>query len=212
MSVDDEDSTSITLLARLRDDPGNQAVWREFVRRYRPLIYNCCIGWNLQPADAEDVSQVVLAKLVETMQTFHYDPAGSFRAWLGTVTRRVLSNELARGRRTRGVGGGQVEEMLGKLEAREQLVQAVEAGYDRELLDEALRRVRLVVPPQQWDAFRLTALESMSGAEASKQLDMLVSTVYSSKCKVQKLVREEFARLDGNECRTVDELSRGRQE
>ena len=86
--------------------------------------------------------------------------------------------------------------MLEDAEAREGIVQAVEAAYDRELLDEALRRVRKRVPVQQWDAFRLTALESKSGADASKVLGILVSTIYSSKSKVQKLLREELQRLD----------------
>jgi RNA polymerase sigma-70 factor (ECF subfamily) len=53
------------------------------------------------------------------------------------------------------------------------------------------------VPPQQWDAFRLTALEGMSGTAAAVQLGMLVATVYTAKSKVQKIVREEIRRLEG---------------
>ena len=98
--------------------------------------------------------------------------------------------------RTHRGGDEVIEEMLLNVEAQDGLVGAVEAAYDRELLDEALRRVRERVPAQQWDAFKLTALESMSGADASRALGMLVSTVYSSKSKVQKLVREELQRLD----------------
>ncbi len=192
----ESDATSVTLLAKLREDPTNQAVWQEFVRRYRPLIHGICLSWHLQPADAEDVTQAVLARLVHKMQDFRYDPAQSFRGWLKTVTRRVLANELLKRPRERVGSDGVVEEMLENVEARDGLVGAVEAAYDRELLDEALRRVRERVPTQQWDAFRLTALESMSGADASRALGMLVSTVYSSKSKVQKLVREEVQRLD----------------
>jgi RNA polymerase sigma factor (sigma-70 family) len=190
------DATSVTLLVKLRDDPTNQAVWQEFVRRYRPLIYGFCLSWHLQPADAEDITQAVLTRLVNKMRDFRYDPAQSFRGWLKTVTRHVLANELAKRRRERVAGDGVVVEMLLNVQAQDGLVGAVEAAYDRELLDEALRRVRERVPAQQWDAFRLTALESMSGADASRTLGMLVSTVYSSKSKVQKLLREELRRLD----------------
>ncbi len=192
----DTGSTSVTLLGKLRDDPQNQAAWEEFVRRYRPLIHGFCVGWHLQPADAEDVTQAVLARLVEKMRRFRYDPSQSFRAWLKTVTRRVLVNDLAKRQRGQGSGDGAVERMLQDAEAREGIVQAVEAAYDRELLDGALRRVRQRVPIQQWNAFRLTALESKSGADVSQALGMPVSTVYSSKSKVQKLVREELRRLD----------------
>jgi RNA polymerase sigma factor (sigma-70 family) len=192
----ESDATSVNLLAKLHDDPTNQVAWLEFVRRYRPVIYEFCLNWHLQPADAEDVAQAVLARLVEKMRKFHYDPTQSFRGWLKTVTRRVLTNELAKRRREHGSGAGAVEQMLENVEAREGLVQAIEMGYDRELLDEALRRVRERVPPQQWDAFRMTALESKSGAEVSQALGLLVGTVYSSKSKVQKLLREELRRLD----------------
>jgi hypothetical protein len=34
----ESDATIVTLLAKLHDNPTNQAVWQEFVRRYRPLI------------------------------------------------------------------------------------------------------------------------------------------------------------------------------
>ena len=135
-------------------------------------------------------------RLVEKMRGFRYDPSRSFRAWLKTVIHHVLANELRKHRREQGSGDTVVEQMLQNVEAREGIVQAVEAAYDRELLDEALCRVRERVPAQQWDAFRLTALESKSGLDASKALGMLISTVYSSKSKVQKLVREELRRLD----------------
>jgi hypothetical protein len=48
----------------------------------------------------------------------------------------------------------------------------------------------------QWVNTLVTALEGLSGAEAGAQLGMLVATVYTSKSKVQKLVREELGRLE----------------
>ena len=51
--------------------------------------------------------------------------------------------------------------------------------------------------PHTWDAFRLTALEGLSGAEAGKQLDMKVATVFVAKSKVQRMLQEEMQRLEG---------------
>ena len=51
------------------------------MRRYRPQVYGWCLKWGLQGADADDVTQQVLVKLIETMRTFRYDPARRFRAW-----------------------------------------------------------------------------------------------------------------------------------
>ena len=78
-------TTRVTLLARLRLDPTDQAAWDVFVERYGRHIYRWCRRWKLQDADAEDVTQDILAKLSRTLRDFHYDPARSFRGWLKTV-------------------------------------------------------------------------------------------------------------------------------
>lgn len=191
------EDTSETLLRKLRSQPENPAAWQAFVRRYHPRIYDYCRSCNLQPADAEDVTQTVLLKLTVTMRTFHYDPTQSFRAWLKTVTRHVLCDYLEARRREQGSGDSDILRLLANVEAREGLVRQVEEEFDRELLDIALRRVRQRAPEQQWAAFRLTALEGMRGAEAAAQLGMPVARVYTAKSKVQKLVRQEIARLGG---------------
>jgi RNA polymerase sigma factor (sigma-70 family) len=190
------ESTSITLLGRLCREPTDGTAWQEFIVRYRPRIYAHCLAFPLQPADAEDVTQNVLLRLVAKLPEFHYDPSQSFRAWLRTVTRHVLSDFLAARQRAPGSGDSAVVRVLENLEAREGLAREVEAEFDRELLDEALKQVRARVPAQQWEAFRLTALEGLSGADAAAQLGMLVATVYTAKSKVQKLVREEVHRLE----------------
>lgn len=197
MRLADNDRTSTTLLARLRDHPADAAAWEEFVRRYRPRIYSFCLAYPLQPADAEDVTQAVLLRLVEKMRAFHYDLSRSFRAWLQTVTRNVLCDYLHELRRVPSSGDSAVLRLLENLEAREGLARQIETDLDRELLEEALRRVRPRVSSRQWEAFRLTAVEGMPGKEAAEKLGMLVATVYTAKSKVQKLVRQEIGRLDG---------------
>jgi DNA-directed RNA polymerase specialized sigma24 family protein len=58
------DRTSATLLYRLRAQPADGSAWQDFVARYRPRIYAHCLAFPLQPADAEDVTQAVLLRLV----------------------------------------------------------------------------------------------------------------------------------------------------
>src|SRR4051794_3741297 len=82
MEKPSDSQTSITLLERLRDNPADPEAWERFVARYRPRIVGWCSERGLQPADAEDVAQSVLTKLLHTMKLFRYDPSRSFRAWL----------------------------------------------------------------------------------------------------------------------------------
>ena len=77
-----DSGTSTSLLVRLQQAPADQAAWAEFVRRYGTRIHGWCRRWGLQEADAQDVCQDVLVKLVRAMRAFRYDPAQSFRGWL----------------------------------------------------------------------------------------------------------------------------------
>ena len=192
----DPEDTDATLLKKLRHRPTDPAAWQEFVRRYSPRIYSYCLAFPLQPADAEDVSQAVLLKLVNKLSSFNYDPSQSFRGWLRTLTRNVLLDFLAERGQAQGSGDSDVRRLLENVEAREGLVKQLEAEFDQELLDIALRHVQRIVTEQQWQAFRLSALEGLSGAEVGVRLGMLIATVYTAKSKVQKLVREEIARLE----------------
>src|SRR5262245_15428881 len=192
--------TSPTLLGRLGRDPTDQAAWGAFVARYGPKIYGWCRARRLQEADAEDVTQSVLVRLAEKMRTFAYDPSGSFRAWLKVLTIHAWCGYVtARKRAATCSGYSQILEWLHTVEARDDLVARLEAEFDRELLDEAMNRVRLRVPPAKWEVFRMTALEGQAGADVARQLDMKVSTVFVVRSKVQKMVQEELHKLEGTE-------------
>jgi RNA polymerase sigma-70 factor (ECF subfamily) len=197
-SAPDSD-TRVTLLGRLLKDPTNQAVWSEFVEHYGAKIHGWCRNWRLQEADAQDVTQDVLVKLAAKMRDFSYDPSRSFRAWLKTVTHHAWKDFLdSRKSLARGSGDSGVAQMLESVEAREDLMQQLEEEFDREILEEATARVRLRVAPQTWEAFRLTALEGLSGAEAAERIPMQVAQVFVAKRRVQKLLQEEVQRLEAS--------------
>ena len=193
-----DSGTHVSLLGRLRRDPTNQAFWAEFVDHYGPKIYAWCHRWGLQEADAQDVTQNVLLKLADKMRTFTYDETRSFRGWLRTLTHHAWSDYLeSRARPGQGSGDSQVADLLNNVEARDELVKHLESEFDRELLEEAMTRVRLRVAPQTWEAFRLTALEGLSGAEAAERIPMQVAQVYVAKRRVQKMLAAEVVKLEG---------------
>jgi RNA polymerase sigma-70 factor (ECF subfamily) len=186
------------LLIRLRFAPPDHHTWVEFVRRYGPLILRWCRRWKLQEADAQDVTQTVLIRLAERLRTFEYDPAKSFRAYVRTLTHYVWCDFLeARNRPGAGTGDSAVLERLEQVAAREDLVTRLAEEFDQELLEAASSRVRLRLEEKTWEAFRLTAVEGLSGAEAASRLGMTVPAVFKARCKVQKLLQEEVRRLDG---------------
>ena len=190
--------TRMSLLGRLRDGPDNETAWDAFVEQYGPRIYSWCLRWGLQEADAQDVTQNVMLKLAEKMRDFAYDPARSFRAWLKTLTRHACSDfREARARPGLGSGDSQVGLVLDNVAAREDLLSRLEDLFDHEMLEEAMARARARVAPQTWQAFALTALDGLSGADAGARIPMAVGQVFVAKRRVQKLIQEELARLEG---------------
>jgi RNA polymerase sigma factor (sigma-70 family) len=196
MSESSEGRTSPTLLGRLRCDPTDQAAWKEFVARYAPVVFRWCRRWGLQEADAEDVTQNVLLGLGRQMRSFAYDPAGRFRSWLCAVARAAWGTFLESRRQAAGSGDSAVRDRLDEVPAGDDLVRQIDAEAERELLDLALARVRLRVEAPTWEAFRLTALEGVSGVAAGERLGLSVASVYQARSRIQKLLREEVARLE----------------
>ena len=197
MAHDSNPSTSATLLGRLRQEPADQAAWVEFVRRYGPHIYCWCRHWRLQEADAEDVTQAVLVRLTERMRTFTYDPARSFRAYLRAVARYAWCDFLeARKQPGAGGGGSCVLGLLETVEAGDDLEQRLSEQFDQELLAEAQAQVRQRVESPTWEAFRLTVVDGLSGADAAARLGLTVAGVYKAKSRVQQMLHETVARLE----------------
>jgi RNA polymerase sigma-70 factor (ECF subfamily) len=186
------------LINKLRHQPSDQAGWDEFVECYGRHIYRWCRQWNLQEADAEDVTQEILVKLTHKLRAFSYDPSRSFRSWLKTVTHHAW-RDFEDGRRRIPVPGGdsQIQELL-TLEAREDLTRKLEDAYDLELLEVAKARVRLRVAPHTWEAFQLVALDGLPVAEVAARVHLQVAMVYVAKSKIQKMLQEEIGRLETN--------------
>lgn len=149
------------------------------------------------------MTQIVLLKLARRMRTFTYDPGRSFRAWLKTVTHHAW-RDFVEGRARPGAGSGDtgVLELLHTLQARDQLVGELDEELSRDLLDEAMARVRLRVQPHTWQSFHLLAVEGRCGADAAAQLGMKVATVFVARSKVQKMIQQEVRRLEGREAAT----------
>jgi len=192
VSRDLGDPTRASLLCRLRFNPGDQAAWADFVRRYGPLILHWCRHWTLQDADAHDLTQTVLVKLCEKLRGFDYDPTQSFRAYVKTLTRYAWCDFLSARQKVLAVGTGDtvIARLLDNHAARDDLEERVAAAFEQALYQEATEQVRQRVEPHTWEAFRLTALEGLSGAETAARLGIQVATVFKAKSKVRKLLQD----------------------
>jgi RNA polymerase sigma-70 factor (ECF subfamily) len=192
MPADSSPNTSTALLGRLRQEAPDPEAWPQFVRRYGPLLYRWCRAWNLQEADIEDVTQTVLVKLARRLRTFQYDPAQSFRAYLKTLAHYAWCDLVADQQRPgAGTGDSAVLRQLEGTAARDDLARRLEEDFDQELLELAMQKVRQRIAAPTWEAFRLTALEGLSGAEAAARLGLTVAAVFKARSRVQRMLKDE---------------------
>lgn len=88
----------------MRDDPieevvnaardGDQAAWRELVRRYTGTVWAVARAYRLSQHDTEDVSQTAWLQLATHLRTLK-DPA-AIGGWLATTVRREIIRLLRR--------------------------------------------------------------------------------------------------------------------
>jgi RNA polymerase sigma-70 factor (ECF subfamily) len=190
--------TSLSLLAKLRDDPIEHQAWDQFVHRYAPQIRAWCQRWGLQEADAQDVTQDVLLKLARQMHKFEYDPRGKFRAWLKTIAWRAWADFLRkRGRDPARPGADAALLQLNSLEAKDDLMRRLDEEADREQLEIAMSNVKLRVKPHTFEAFRLMTFEGKSGVEAAEALGIKLGSVFVAKSRIDRMITKEIQALDG---------------
>jgi len=190
--------TRVSLLLRLKQSPQDNTAWREFAGRYEPHIRGWCHRWRLQEADSQDVTQTVLLQLMTKLQAFEYDPTRSFRAWLKTLAHHAWQDLLVRRKQTRtNAGADTAYDPLESLEARDDLQARMQEAFDLEVMELAMENVQARVAPVTWEAFRLTTLENLSGADAAAKLNVPVLSIYKAKSNVQKMLQEEVQRLEG---------------
>jgi RNA polymerase sigma-70 factor (ECF subfamily) len=184
--------TRPSLLARLYDAQDAEA-WQTFVATYGPLIHRYGRYKGLQEADAADVTQAVLGRVLHSMRGgFKYQAErGRFRDWLGTVTYREVVRFLRR--QARDPGAGQSQDDLDRLPAADQA--AWTADFYGRVLQVALERIRPHFEATTWAAFDGVWLGGRSALATAEGLGLTIDAVYMAKYRVLKRLREELLLL-----------------
>src|SRR5262249_12899052 len=128
------------------------------------------------------------------MRTFVYEPGKNFSGWLRRVWRHAWLDSL--NHRTPGGWGS------GDSDAHEQLcnvpgpVVCLEEEFQREVLHEALARVRPLVKPRDWEIFNDLVFLGKTGTEVAKQRGLTLAAVGMVKLRVQRAVSQEVSRFN----------------
>ena len=184
-------ATKPSLLLRIRD-ARDSASWNEFAEIYGPVIRSYCRRRGLQPTDADDVVQEILAQVARSIGTFEYEPArGRFRDWLGRVTRNKITRFFeSKGREGPTIGNDASAQREASAEDSEW-----SANIHARILEAALARIRFGFEPSTWDAFERIWCVGLPAPEVARTLGMTIDAVYAAKSRVLRRLREEVLSL-----------------
>ena len=165
--------------------------WERMTALYLPLVYRRCLRLGLSAEDAADVTQEVFHTVARRIQEFQLQGDGSFRRWLWAILRNKLGDFFrAAAAQPRAVGGSTAH---GKI-ANVSLPQGDD--FSEEEASELYHRGLAIIQNQfnelTWKAFWMTVVEQQKPADVAAALGASVNTVYLSKSRVLRRLREEL--------------------
>lgn len=181
--------TSLSMLDRAR--AGDPLAWQRFVQLYSPLIYTWARRAGLSDHDAAEATQEVWRSVSANLARFvRPDEGGGLRAWLWAITRNKVRDHF-RDAGPRAVGGSEALASLHEVPESEPDDDSRHADTAA-LLRRAMDLVRGDFEDRTWEAFRLTAVEGRTAAEAAAETTLSVDAVYQAKARVMRRLREEM--------------------
>ena len=192
-----DQATSLSLLDRVSQSADPDA-WDRLVAVYRPLLARWLRSYKVQAADAEDLTQEVLAVVVQELGAFrHNERDGAFRTWL----RRILVNRLRnfwrlRNNAPQAKGTSSLLERLQQLEDDGGALSRVwNVEHDQHVISHLLEAVRPRFEPATWEAFRRQVFDGQRADVVSRELGLSISSVYVARSRVLSTLRREATGL-----------------
>lgn len=182
--------TTTTALLESLKDPGQDAVWREFDARYRPVLFAFALRFGLNRTDAEEVAQTALVEFMEGYRAGRYDRSrGRLSSWIiGIARHQIAKHARFKGRAAENRGDSVLRQLddpaqATRLWAAEQ--QRVTIARAWEILAAAGRTSAATLR-----AFELVALRGIPAAAAAAECGMTIEDVYVAKSRVTRRLRE----------------------
>ena len=189
--------TRESLILRVRDSEDRDA-WDQFSQIYRPVICRLAAKKGMQAADAEDLAQQVLVSVSRAIERWEPDAErAKFRTWLKRVTDNAILNALTRRIPDKTVGEEAVNALLqNKADASSPDSEMLQVEYRREIFHLAAAEIKSEFSEDTWQSFWLTAVNGMDIDDAAQELKRTRGSVYASRSRVMKRLKQKTEQLD----------------
>lgn len=192
---DESRSISMSTLVRLR--ARDALAWIRLSQLFSPLVFHWVLKAGISGEDAQDVVQEVFRVVVTRIDDFDRDrPQATFRGWLFTITRnKVLAHRRRSSQAPRAIGGSDALRWFEQVEADEDLSFDAQSGMPS-LCKRALSLIRHEFNDTAWTAFLRVVVERQQPTDVARDLEISVNTVYLSKSRILRRLREEIGSLN----------------
>ncbi len=195
--------TRLTLIERLKHW-SDERIWQDFFDAYWKLIYGVALKAGLTHDEAQEVVQETIITVAKKIKDLKYDPAlGTFKGWLLNTTRWKIHDQLRKRQRpdapkARRADDTSTTDPVNRIPdpAGFDLEAAWDDVWRKNLVDEAIRKVKGRVNAQQYQMFHLNVLKEMPAAKVAKALGVSTAQVHLAKHRVTAQVRKEVKRLE----------------
>jgi len=200
--------TRWSLIGRLKNWDDQQS-WREFFDTYWRLIYGAALRSGLTPIEAEEVVQETVISVAKSMPKFKADPAaGSFKAWLLTLTRWRIADQVRKRPREEKARAhrspNQTSTDTASTATEERIPDPAgnvldlfwETEWEKNLVTAALDRIKAQVSAKHFQIFYLNVIKEVAPEKVANALNVKVDQVYVIKNRLSKLLRETIRELE----------------
>ncbi|TCO10902.1 RNA polymerase sigma factor [Natronoflexus pectinivorans] len=169
---------------------GDKEAYRHLVMRYQQKVFQTCIGFLQNEADAEDLTQEIFIKAYQKIESFRFQSA--FSTWLYRISVNTCVNFLRKQKVKRLLfmdSGNQSKELKGVSEPADY---SIEREEQRRMLRTALKELTTM----QRKVFVLSQYHDLSNKETAEVLEIsekaVESLLFRARMKLQKAVKERM--------------------
>lgn len=201
MNANTNPDTRASLIARVRD-LGNGDAWKEFASIYEPVILRFIQGHGLQSADAEEISQEVLSRVVNSISSWNGGGQQStFRGWLYRITRNLTIDFLRKRKSELAKAVGHDGGMNQIPDSESSASCEFQAEYEKQIFHWAAEKLKPTFKAANWQAFWLSTVEGLPIEEVAQRLSMECSAIYVARSRIMsrlaKLIQEHLKDTSG---------------
>jgi DNA-directed RNA polymerase specialized sigma24 family protein len=190
--------TTSTMLQRLSDFDDRGAWERLSLRFARPIQAYARQG-GLKPDECEDVAQEALMAFAQAFRRGDYDRAkGRLSHWLFGIVWRRIDHVRRKPDRVGNAGHVRPADTLEwmNLEAPNTVSPEWEEVWERTMLEDCLKQIRLEFEPKTLRTFEMLVLEGRSIEDAERELATSRNALSIAKHRVSKRLRELIEQCD----------------